>query len=256
VLLQGRRLGDEARETLNGHLGTLEELARFIVAHVTSVVVGDERVIESKRFVEGIDLRAPSASRSTTCVGAGRRPSPATRSGSGLRFDADAPLPRRQRIGSGEGGPGLRGRDLTGPSTLIERAFTLRFSERSYPIETLEGRVPEFVRGTYYSNGPSRHAVGALCYRHLLDGDGMLRSLRFEDGGIRFANRFVRSRKYCEEQQADAALSTGPSARAFRATGWVATGSASSRRSTSAPGASPAACSPSASRGCRGSSTR
>ncbi|MGE0454528.1 MAG: carotenoid oxygenase family protein [Vicinamibacteria bacterium] len=90
--------------------------------------------------------------------------------------------------------------------TLIERAFTLRFSERSYPIETVEGRVPEFVRGTYYSNGPSRHAVGALRYRHLLDGDGMLRSLRFEHGGIRFANRFVRSRKHCEEQQAGAAL--------------------------------------------------
>lgn len=51
---------DEARETLNAHLGPLEELARFIVAHVTSVVVGDERVLENKRFVESIDLKTDS----------------------------------------------------------------------------------------------------------------------------------------------------------------------------------------------------
>jgi len=49
---------DEARETLNAQLGPLEELARFIVAHVTSVVVGDERVLWSRRFVDGIELRA------------------------------------------------------------------------------------------------------------------------------------------------------------------------------------------------------
>jgi hypothetical protein len=49
---------DEARDALFAQLGPLEELARFIVAHVTSVVVGDERVLENKRFVEGIELCA------------------------------------------------------------------------------------------------------------------------------------------------------------------------------------------------------
>ncbi len=90
--------------------------------------------------------------------------------------------------------------------SLVERAFTLRFSERSYEVRDVEGKVPEFVRGTYYSNGPSRHAIGPLRYRHLLDGDGMVRSLRFEDGRIHFQNRFVRSRKFREEEQAGAAL--------------------------------------------------
>jgi flavin-dependent dehydrogenase len=51
---------DEGREALFNHLGPLEELARFIVAHVTSVVVGDERVLTNRRFVEGIELRAES----------------------------------------------------------------------------------------------------------------------------------------------------------------------------------------------------
>jgi len=91
-------------------------------------------------------------------------------------------------------------------ASLVERAFRLRFSERSYAIRDVEGRVPEFVRGTYYSNGPSVHRIGELSYRHLLDGDGMVRAVRFEDGGIHFSNRFVRSRKFGEEQQAGAAL--------------------------------------------------
>ena len=95
---------------------------------------------------------------------------------------------------------------MTDSQSLVERAFTLRFSERSYEIRDIEGDVPEFVRGDYYSNGPSRHAIGPLRYRHLLDGDGMVRSLRFEDGRILFKNRFVRSRKFCEEEEAGAAL--------------------------------------------------
>lgn len=70
----------------------------------------------------------------------------------------------------------------------------------------MEGRLPEFVRGEYFSNGPSRYTAFGLRYRHLLDGDGMLRALRFGDDGIHFANRFVRSRKFCDEQQAGAAL--------------------------------------------------
>jgi all-trans-8'-apo-beta-carotenal 15,15'-oxygenase len=95
---------------------------------------------------------------------------------------------------------------VTDSPSLVERAFTLDFAERDYPIRDVEGRVPDFVRGTYYSNGPSRHAIGPLRYRHLLDGDGMVRALRFTDDGIHFSNRFVRSRKYCEERKAGKAL--------------------------------------------------
>jgi all-trans-8'-apo-beta-carotenal 15,15'-oxygenase len=95
---------------------------------------------------------------------------------------------------------------LTDSESLVERAFTLRFSERSYEIRDIEGAIPRFVRGVYYSNGPSRHAIGSLRYRHLLDGDGMVRSLRFEDGGVFFKNRFVRSLKFREEEARGAAL--------------------------------------------------
>jgi all-trans-8'-apo-beta-carotenal 15,15'-oxygenase len=91
-------------------------------------------------------------------------------------------------------------------SSLVERAFDLEFTERSYEIRNVEGRVPAFVRGVYYSNGPARFAVGALSYRHWLDGDGMLRSLTFGPSGVSFANRFVRSVKRDEEEKAGRAV--------------------------------------------------
>lgn len=84
----------------------------------------------------------------------------------------------------------------------IERAFSLEPRERSYVIEEIEGEIPEFVRGSYYLNGPARFARGGLSYRHWLDGDGMVCALRFDNGGVRFTNRFVRSTKFSAEEDA------------------------------------------------------
>ncbi|HEU4388554.1 MAG TPA: hypothetical protein VFV34_12205, partial [Blastocatellia bacterium] len=47
---------DEAKQSLDRSFANLEEMARFIVAHVCSVVTGDDRVLASKAFVEGVDL--------------------------------------------------------------------------------------------------------------------------------------------------------------------------------------------------------
>lgn len=84
----------------------------------------------------------------------------------------------------------------------IERAFALTPAERCYPIDQVEGNVPSFVQGSYYLNGPARFVRGGFHYRHWLDGDGMVCSLRFEDGRIEFANRFIRSEKFAAEEQA------------------------------------------------------
>ena len=50
-LADGRRILDE-------QLANLQELARFIVAYVSSVVLGDPRVLVNRTFVAGIDLQA------------------------------------------------------------------------------------------------------------------------------------------------------------------------------------------------------
>lgn len=85
---------------------------------------------------------------------------------------------------------------------LIERAFALEAREQSYVIEDIEGEIPEFIRGSYYLNGPARFSRGGFSYRHWLDADGMVCALRFENGSVRFTNRFVRSAKFVAEEKA------------------------------------------------------
>jgi len=89
---------------------------------------------------------------------------------------------------------------------LLERAFTLDVSEESYRIEEIDGEVPDFVRGTFYANGPARFTCGEVRYRHWLDGDGMVCALRFDDAGVHCTNRFVRSTKFVDEEKAGRAL--------------------------------------------------
>ncbi|HEY1379873.1 MAG TPA: NAD(P)-binding protein [Gemmataceae bacterium] len=47
---------EEAARLLDRHLANLDELARFVAAHVASVVIGDRAVLTNARFVEGIDV--------------------------------------------------------------------------------------------------------------------------------------------------------------------------------------------------------
>jgi all-trans-8'-apo-beta-carotenal 15,15'-oxygenase len=92
---------------------------------------------------------------------------------------------------------------------LLERLFDRVPSERSYTIEGIEGRVPDWLAGTYYLNGPARFARGDVAYRHWLDGDGMVCSLAFEPGAggrVTFTNRFVASHKLRDEEAAGRAL--------------------------------------------------
>jgi len=83
---------------------------------------------------------------------------------------------------------------------LLERAFSLDVREDSYPV-TAQGEVPSFIDGSYYLNGPALFGRNGNRYRHWLDGDGMVCSLRFADGQVQFTNRFVRSRKFKEESE-------------------------------------------------------
>jgi flavin-dependent dehydrogenase len=47
----------EAQHVLDEQLANLRELARYIVAYVSSVVLADERVLTNRAFVEGIDVQ-------------------------------------------------------------------------------------------------------------------------------------------------------------------------------------------------------
>lgn len=88
----------------------------------------------------------------------------------------------------------------------LENLFDFQPLEGDYEILP-EGRLPAFLRGSYYLNGPCRFQVGEVAYRHWLDGDGMVSALHFGgDGRVRFVNRFVRGRKWSDEEAAGKAL--------------------------------------------------
>lgn len=79
-------------------------------------------------------------------------------------------------------------------------ATSLR-EEHDYPAR-IEGRLPPELRGTLWRNGPALFDRGGMRKRTLLDGDGMVQSFAFRDGGVRYRNRFVRTPKFVAEEQA------------------------------------------------------
>lgn len=72
------------------------------------------------------------------------------------------------------------------------------------PRRALEivGDLPRLPKATWYLNGPGRFHLGAYTYSHWLDGDGLVRALWFDGSRITFASRFVRTRKFVDEEAA------------------------------------------------------
>lgn len=89
---------------------------------------------------------------------------------------------------------------------LAERAFSFVPRELDCLVNDIEGKIPSFVRGSYYLNGPGRFSRGGVHYRHWLDGDGMICALHFTENGVRFVNRFIRSKKFVSEDAQNAAV--------------------------------------------------
>ncbi|MGA2215762.1 MAG: carotenoid oxygenase family protein [Bryobacteraceae bacterium] len=82
---------------------------------------------------------------------------------------------------------------------LLERLFLFDAFEGSYEITGITGRVPSWLQGTYYLNGPARFERSGHRYNHWLDGDGMIASLRFTADGISYTSRFVGTPKLRDE---------------------------------------------------------
>jgi flavin-dependent dehydrogenase len=70
---------DEAQRVLDFQLANLKEMARFILTHLSSVVLSDERVLTNREFIESIDLHHYKfdpdeiRERYTRCVGSTER---------------------------------------------------------------------------------------------------------------------------------------------------------------------------------------
>jgi all-trans-8'-apo-beta-carotenal 15,15'-oxygenase len=91
----------------------------------------------------------------------------------------------------------------------LENWFLFDETEDSYEVSGISGRLPEWLRGAWYINGPARFERAGMRYRHWLDGDGMVCSLRFGREGVHFTNCFVRTRKLQDEEAAGRFLYRG-----------------------------------------------
>jgi all-trans-8'-apo-beta-carotenal 15,15'-oxygenase len=94
----------------------------------------------------------------------------------------------------------------------MELAVAIRRAYNAIPdevddveLELLEGALPLELDGVLYRNGPGRLERGGQRYGHPFDGDGMVSKLVFDGprGRVRYRNRFVRTREYLDEEQAD-----------------------------------------------------
>ncbi|MGF7121901.1 carotenoid oxygenase family protein [Rhodococcus sp. AG1013] len=73
---------------------------------------------------------------------------------------------------------------------------------------TVIGEIPKDLNGVYLRNGPNRQFAAPGRY-HMFDGDGMIHAAHFENGKVRYRNRYVRTKAFHEESDAGRALWTG-----------------------------------------------
>jgi all-trans-8'-apo-beta-carotenal 15,15'-oxygenase len=77
--------------------------------------------------------------------------------------------------------------------------FRTLSGEFDYRVDDFDGRVPRWLRGTLFRNGSGRNDLGGHWFPHWFDGDGMISAIRFDDAGIRYLNRYVRTGSYVDE---------------------------------------------------------
>ena len=82
-------------------------------------------------------------------------------------------------------------------------------------LEVIEGRIPDDIDGIYLRNTENQLHQPLGRY-HPFDGDGMIHQIDFKGGKASYRNRFVRTRCFQAEQEAeDAKLFICNSYRAF-----------------------------------------
>jgi all-trans-8'-apo-beta-carotenal 15,15'-oxygenase len=91
--------------------------------------------------------------------------------------------------------------DFGAPDTPYLGLATSLREEHNYETR-VEGTLPRQLRGTFYRIGPGLFDRNGLRRRTVLDGDGMVQSFTFHENGVRYRNRFVRTKRFVEEEAA------------------------------------------------------
>lgn len=73
----------------------------------------------------------------------------------------------------------------------------------------VEGEIPRSCFGSLFRNGPALYERAGERYQHWFDPDGMIQAFRFDERGVSHEGRFVRTRKFQQEQAAGRFLYNG-----------------------------------------------
>ncbi|MBO2455770.1 carotenoid oxygenase family protein [Actinomadura barringtoniae] len=69
-------------------------------------------------------------------------------------------------------------------------------------VTEITGRLPAGLTGTLYRNGSGRWDIGSTAVDCLFDTDGMISAFALDGQGVRFRNRFVRTKQYVRGERA------------------------------------------------------
>lgn len=84
----------------------------------------------------------------------------------------------------------------------MRKAFEIGFGTTEHEVSVdalpVQGKIPEWVQGELFRNGPGTFTVGQQRYRHWFDGLAMLHKFSIQNGNVSYANKFLESKAYGE----------------------------------------------------------
>jgi len=110
------------------------------------------------------------------------------------------PVPPERRVVTDSVGPGFR-------------SLSTEYDDHRPEIE---GSIPEWLSGTLIRNGPALFEAGQRRVNHWFDGLAMLRRYAFDEGELRYSNRFLRSEAYADAMTGQLTGQFGTDTRGWR----------------------------------------
>ena len=70
-------------------------------------------------------------------------------------------------------------------------------------LKTKNNKIPSWIQGSFYRNGPAIYEWGKTAYKHMFDPNGILQRFEIGNGKVWYNSRYIRSRNYFGNRDAD-----------------------------------------------------
>jgi carotenoid cleavage dioxygenase-like enzyme len=70
------------------------------------------------------------------------------------------------------------------------------------PVEaTIHGKIPQWLSGSLYRNGPGRYELEGKGYKHLFDGHALIHKYKIDAGKVHFSSNFLNTKCYTKSTE-------------------------------------------------------